>query len=99
MQKGFPIFLAHVTMKEEKNKSKEKRLEDVPTIRDFPNEFPEDLPGLPSTQQVEFQIDLVSGAVSVARTPYQLAPSKRIELSGQLKELSDMDFIRPSSSP
>ncbi|GKD58754.1 putative reverse transcriptase domain-containing protein [Tanacetum coccineum] len=40
-------------------KSKEKRLEDVPIVQDFPEVFPEDLPGLPPTQQVEFQIDLV----------------------------------------
>ncbi|GKG13424.1 hypothetical protein Tco_0350384, partial [Tanacetum coccineum] len=55
-----------VTLKENKDKSKEKRLEDVPTIRDFPEVFPEDLPGLPPIRQVEFQIDLVSGAALVA---------------------------------
>ncbi|GJV34365.1 putative reverse transcriptase domain-containing protein [Tanacetum coccineum] len=48
-----------VTMKENKDKSKEKRLEDVPTVRDFPEVFPEDLPGLPPIRKVEFQIDLV----------------------------------------
>ncbi|GJT14125.1 putative reverse transcriptase domain-containing protein [Tanacetum coccineum] len=74
MQKGFPIFLAHVTAKE-------------------------DLPGLPPTRQVEFQIDLVPGAAPVARAPYRLAPSEMKELSEQLKELSDKGFIRPSSSP
>ncbi|GJX14935.1 putative reverse transcriptase domain-containing protein [Tanacetum coccineum] len=51
-----------VTMKENKDESKEKRLEDVPTVRDFPEVFPEDLPGLPPIRQVEFQIDLVPGA-------------------------------------
>ncbi|GJU63550.1 putative reverse transcriptase domain-containing protein [Tanacetum coccineum] len=58
MQKGFPIFLAHVTAKEIEDKSEKKRLEDVPIVRDFPEVFPEDLPGLPLTRQVEFQIDL-----------------------------------------
>ncbi|GJR40938.1 putative reverse transcriptase domain-containing protein [Tanacetum coccineum] len=61
--------------------------------------FPEDLPGLPLTRQVEFQIDLVPGAAPVARAPYRLAPSEMKELSEQLKELSDKGFIRPSSSP
>ncbi|GJR74920.1 putative reverse transcriptase domain-containing protein [Tanacetum coccineum] len=61
--------------------------------------FPEDLPGLPPTRQVEFQIDLVPGAAPVARAPYRLAPSELKELSEQLKELSDKGFIRPSSSP
>ncbi|GKC79051.1 putative reverse transcriptase domain-containing protein [Tanacetum coccineum] len=88
-----------VTKKETKDKSEEKRLEDVPIIRDFPEVFPKDLPGLPLTRQVEFQIDLVPGAAPVARAPYRLAPSELQELSTQLQELSDKGFIRPSSSP
>ncbi|GJT34062.1 putative reverse transcriptase domain-containing protein [Tanacetum coccineum] len=65
----------------------------------LPEVFPKDLPGLPPTRQVEFQIDLVPGAAPVARAPYRLAPSELKELSEQLKELSDKGFIRPSSSP
>ncbi|GJX89435.1 putative reverse transcriptase domain-containing protein [Tanacetum coccineum] len=99
MEKGFPIFLAHVTAKEVEDKSEKKRLEDVPIVQDFPEVFPEDLPGLPPARQVEFQIDLVPGAAPVARAPYRLAPSEMKELSEQLKELSDKGFIRPSSSP
>ncbi|GJY57822.1 putative reverse transcriptase domain-containing protein, partial [Tanacetum coccineum] len=86
-------------MKKTEDKSEEKRLEDVPIVRDFPDVFPEDLPGLPPTRQVEFQIDLVPGAAPVARAPYQLAPSEMKELSEQLQELSNKGFIRPSSSP
>ncbi|GJW22796.1 putative reverse transcriptase domain-containing protein [Tanacetum coccineum] len=99
MLKGCPVFLAHVTTKEVEDKSEKKRLEDVPIVRDFPEVFPEDLPGLPPTRQVEFQIDLIPGAAPVARAPYRLAPSEMKELSEQLKELSDKGFIRPSSSP
>ncbi|GKF70600.1 hypothetical protein Tco_0203657, partial [Tanacetum coccineum] len=64
--KGHHVFLAHVTTKEIKDKSGEKRLEDVPIVRDFTEVFPKDLPGLPPTRQVEFQIDLVPGAAPVA---------------------------------
>ncbi|GJT90342.1 reverse transcriptase domain-containing protein [Tanacetum coccineum] len=81
------------------DKSEEKRLEDVPTVLDFSKVFPEELPGLPPTRQVEFQIGLVLGAALVARAPYRLAPSKLQELSTQLQELSDKGFIRLSSSP
>ncbi|GKG55905.1 hypothetical protein Tco_0574799, partial [Tanacetum coccineum] len=63
IEKGCQLFLAQVTVKESKDKSEKKRLEDVPTVRDFT----EDLPGLPPTRQVEFQIDLVPGAAPVAR--------------------------------
>ncbi|GKD63509.1 putative reverse transcriptase domain-containing protein, partial [Tanacetum coccineum] len=97
--KGCPIFLVHITTKKAENKSKEKRLDDVPIVQDFLEVFPEDLPGIPPTRQVEFQIDLIPGAAPVAHAPYRLAPSEMKELVDQLKELSDKGFIRPSSSP
>ncbi|GKB18842.1 putative reverse transcriptase domain-containing protein [Tanacetum coccineum] len=103
MLKGCLIFLAHVTIKETEDKSERKRLEDVAIVQNFPEVFPKVFPeyflGLPSTRQVEFQIDLIPGAAPVARAPYRLAPSEMKELSEQLKELSDKGFIRPSSSP
>nr|GEW63292.1 hypothetical protein [Tanacetum cinerariifolium] len=95
----FHVFLARVTTKEAEGKSKKKRLENIPIVQDFPEVFLEDLPGLPPTRQVVFQIDLIPGAAPVARAPYRLAPLEMKELSEQLKELSDKGFIRPSSSP
>ncbi|GKE11545.1 putative reverse transcriptase domain-containing protein [Tanacetum coccineum] len=83
----------------ENRRHRRELLKDVPIVRDFLEVFPEDLPGLPPTRQVEFQIDLVPGATPVARAPYRLAPSEMEELSTQLQELSDKGFIRPSSSP
>ncbi|GJY09823.1 putative reverse transcriptase domain-containing protein [Tanacetum coccineum] len=68
--KGCPIFLAYVTTKKAEDKSKEKRLKDVPIVRDFPDVFPEDLSGLPPTQQVEFQIDLVPGFIRPSSSPW-----------------------------
>ncbi|GJS28852.1 reverse transcriptase domain-containing protein [Tanacetum coccineum] len=76
IKRGCLIFLVQVTKEETKDKSEEKRLEDVPTVWDFLKVFPEDLPGLPPTRQVKFQIDLVPRAAPVARAPYRLAPSK-----------------------
>ncbi|GJU33051.1 putative reverse transcriptase domain-containing protein [Tanacetum coccineum] len=96
---GCHLFLAHITIKETGDKSKKKQLQDVPIVKNFPEVFPEDLPGLPPTRQVEFHIDLVPGAAPVARAPYRLAPSEMKELADQLQELSDKGFIRPSSSP
>ncbi|GJX27310.1 putative reverse transcriptase domain-containing protein [Tanacetum coccineum] len=99
IQKGCQVYLAQFTSKKAEDKSEEKRLEDVPIIREFLEVFPNDLPGLPPARQVEFQIDLVPGAAPVARTPYRLAPAKMQELSTQLQELFDKGFIRPISSP
>nr|GEW32942.1 retrotransposon protein, putative, Ty3-gypsy subclass [Tanacetum cinerariifolium] len=98
LSKGCDVFLAHITTKEAKDKSEGKRLEDVLIVRDFPEVFLEDLSGIPPTQQVEFQIDLVPGAAPVARAPYRLVPSEIKELAEQLQELSDKGFIRPRSN-
>ncbi|GJX61032.1 hypothetical protein Tco_0293932 [Tanacetum coccineum] len=62
-------IVPHVTTKDIEDKSGEKRLEDVPIVQDFPEVYPEDLPGLPPTRQVEFQIDLIPGAAPVAQAP------------------------------
>ncbi|GKF93621.1 putative reverse transcriptase domain-containing protein, partial [Tanacetum coccineum] len=70
-------------------KSDEKRLEDIPVVKEFLDVFHEDLPGLPPICQVEFQIDLIPGASLIARTPYRLAPLEMQELSNQLQELTD----------
>nr|GEX16521.1 retrotransposable element Tf2 [Tanacetum cinerariifolium] len=70
-------------------KSDEKRLENIPVVREFPDVFPKELPGLSPVRQVEFQIDLILRATPVARAPYRLAPSKMKELSNQLQELAD----------
>ncbi|GJT78971.1 putative reverse transcriptase domain-containing protein [Tanacetum coccineum] len=98
IKRGCPIFLAQITKKETKDKSEEKRLEDVLTVQDFLEVFLEDLSGLPPIPQVEFQIDLVPSAVPVVRAPYRLASSKLQEFSTQLQEPSDKGFIRPRSS-
>nr|GEZ39670.1 reverse transcriptase domain-containing protein [Tanacetum cinerariifolium] len=95
IERGSQLFVAHVTEKE----PQEKWIKDVHVIRDFPEVFPDDFPGLPPPREVEFRIDLVPGAAPVARALYQLAPSGMKELAKQLQELSEKGFIRPSSSP
>ncbi|GJX82242.1 putative reverse transcriptase domain-containing protein, partial [Tanacetum coccineum] len=81
---GYDVELADGKIIEAEDKSEEKRLEDIPTVRDFPKVFSEDLPGIPPTRQVEFQIDLIPDADPVARAHYRLAPS-------EMKELRRMD--------
>ncbi|GJZ61195.1 putative nucleotidyltransferase, ribonuclease H [Tanacetum coccineum] len=63
------------------------------------NVFLDDLSGLPPILEIEFRIELTPRATPVAKSPYRLAPSELEELSGQLKELQDKGFIRPSLSP
>ncbi|GKB27231.1 putative reverse transcriptase domain-containing protein, partial [Tanacetum coccineum] len=80
-------------------KASDKKQKEIVVVRDFPEVFPDDLYGLPSIREIEFWIKLIPGETSVAKSPYRLAPFELEELSGQLKELQDKGFLRPSSSP
>nr|GEY43830.1 putative reverse transcriptase domain-containing protein [Tanacetum cinerariifolium] len=80
-------------------KDKEQKQGEIVVVRDFPKVFLNDLFRLASVREIEFWNELVPGAIPIAKSPYHLAPSELEELSGQLKELLDKDFIRPSSSP
>ena len=92
---GCTSFLAYVIdMKKER-----KKIEELPVVCEYPEVFPDDLPGLPPDRQVEFRIDLMPGTTPIARAPYRLAPTEMKELMTQLQELLDKGFIRPSSSP
>ncbi|GJR95880.1 putative reverse transcriptase domain-containing protein [Tanacetum coccineum] len=71
----------------------------IVVVRDFLEVFSDDLSGLLPVREIEFRIELIPRATPVAKSPYHLAPSELEELSGQLKELQDKGFIRPSSSP
>ncbi|WVZ89681.1 hypothetical protein U9M48_036053 [Paspalum notatum var. saurae] len=71
----------------------------IPVVCDYPDVFPEVLPGLSPDRDVEFKIDLVPGTAPVSRRPYRMAPDELRELKVQLQEQLDKGFIRPSSSP
>nr|GEZ67594.1 putative reverse transcriptase domain-containing protein [Tanacetum cinerariifolium] len=79
--KGYPVFLANITTKTIKDNSKEKRLEDVPIVQEFFEVFPEDLPGLPPTRQVEFQINLTPGFIRPSSSPWE-APVLFVKKNG-----------------
>ena len=72
---------------------------DIPIVSDFPNVFPEELPGFPPHREIEFAIDVVPGAIQASITPYRMAPLDLKELKVQLQELLEKGFIRPSVSP
>ncbi|GJX54928.1 putative reverse transcriptase domain-containing protein [Tanacetum coccineum] len=79
------IGIAKVLKSVEKD---ELKLGDIPIVCDFEDVFPEDLLGLPPQRQVKFHIDLVPGATPIAKSPYCLAPSEMLELSGELNKLT-----------
>nr|GEY15863.1 reverse transcriptase domain-containing protein [Tanacetum cinerariifolium] len=83
---SFDVVIAQVMEK----KSAEKRLENIPVVREFLDVFPKQLPGLPPVHQVEFQIDLIPEAAPVARAPYRLAPSEMQEMCIDYRELNKL---------
>ncbi|RVW65054.1 Transposon Ty3-I Gag-Pol polyprotein [Vitis vinifera] len=94
LKKGCQGFLASVMSNES-----DLKLEDIPIVREYPDVFPEDLPGLPPEREVEFTIDLVPGTGPMSKAPYRMTPVELKELKVQLQELLDKGFIRPSVSP
>jgi hypothetical protein len=76
-----------------------KEVKDIPVVREFPDVFLEDLPGLPPDRDVDFVIDLNPGNAPISRRAYRMPPKELAELKTQLQELLDKGFIRPSCSP
>ena len=66
---------------------------------EFPNVFPEDLPGLPPDRDVEFTIELEPSTAPISRHPYRMAPKELTEMKKHLEELLEKGFFHPSSSP
>jgi hypothetical protein len=95
VEKGCVAFLMFAVEKPKK----ELRLEDMDVVREFPDVFPDELPSLPSSRELEFKIDLIPGAKPIAKTPYRLASAKMKEMMKLLEELLEKGFIRPSASP
>ncbi|XP_070026626.1 uncharacterized protein [Nicotiana sylvestris] len=92
---GCDAYLAHIV----DTRLRSPSLKDIPTVCDFPDVFPDDLPGLPPEREIEFPIDLVPGTTLISIAPYRTAPAELKELKAQLQELLEKGFIRPSISP
>uniref|UniRef100_A0A6V7QUU0 Reverse transcriptase domain-containing protein n=1 Tax=Ananas comosus var. bracteatus TaxID=296719 RepID=A0A6V7QUU0_ANACO len=71
----------------------------IRVVCEFSDVFPAELPGLPPDREIEFVIDLVSGAAPISKAPYRMAPVELKELKAQLQDLLDKEFVRPSMSP
>jgi hypothetical protein len=74
-------------------------IQNIPVVCEFPDVFPEDLPGLPPERDVEFVIDLKPDTAPISRRSYRMPPNELAELKTQLQDLLEKGFIRPSSSP
>ncbi|KAA3473168.1 hypothetical protein EPI10_023570 [Gossypium australe] len=57
VHKGCEAYLAYVSVSD----SGDSSVKDIRTVKDFPDIFPEELPGLPSDREVELGIELLPG--------------------------------------
>jgi hypothetical protein len=74
-------------------------LDEIRVVCEFPEVFPDDLPGMPPDREVEFVIDLLPGTAPFSKRPYRMSSAQLSELKKQIKELLEKGFIHPSSSP
>jgi hypothetical protein len=68
-------------------------------VSEFPDVFPEELPGMPPDQDIEFVIELIPGSTLIYKSPYRMATPELVELKEHIKELLEKEFIHPSSPP
>ncbi|KAL0458747.1 UNVERIFIED_CONTAM: Transposon Ty3-G Gag-Pol polyprotein [Sesamum latifolium] len=95
MLEGCEAYLAHVIDTNKVN----PMLEEIPVVRDFPEIFPDDLPGLPPHKKVDFAIETLPGVAPISIAPYRMTPVELQELKKQIEELLEKEFIQPSTSP
>ena len=89
MRKGCETFLALIL----ESKRGQVDVEKIPVVREFPDVFPEELPGIPLEMEVDLSIEIVPGTTPMSRAPYRMAPTELKELNIQLQELMDKGFI------
>jgi hypothetical protein len=77
----------------------ERKLQDIHVVREFPDVFSDELPGMPPKRAIEFKIELQPSTTPIAKAPYKMSPVELADLKIQLQDLLDKGFIRPSSSP
>ena len=92
MRKGYETFLVVIL----DSKRDQVEVEKIPVLREFPDVFPEELPGIALEREVDLSIKIVPGTTPMSRAPYRVDPTKLKELKSQLQELMDKGFIRPN---
>jgi hypothetical protein len=71
----------------------------MPVVNEFPDVFPEELPGVPPDRDIEFVIELKPSTSPIYKTPHRMATPELAELKEHIKELLEKGFICPSSPP
>jgi hypothetical protein len=91
-----------VTAKGVANRAKVNQLDasqgsEVPMVSEFPDVFPEELPGMPPDYDIEFMIELMPGTAPIYKSPYRMATPELVQLKEHIMELLEKGFIHPST--
>jgi hypothetical protein len=81
------------------NKVQGTSLDEIGIVREYPDVFPKELPGMPPDRDIEFMIELLPGTPPISRRSYRMPVNELVELKKKIAELQSKGFIRPSSSP
>jgi hypothetical protein len=81
------------------NQAKAIALEDIRVVQEYPDVFPEELPGMPPDRDIEIVIELLPQTPPISKMLYRMPVNELAELKKQIAELESKGFIRPSSSP
>ncbi|XP_073015225.1 uncharacterized protein [Primulina eburnea] len=87
---GFLIYALDATREER------LKVSDIPVVKDFPDVFPDEIPGFPPQREIDLSIELMPGTNPISRAPYRLAPTELKELKEQLQDLLEKGYIRPT---
>jgi hypothetical protein len=71
-------------------------LNEIGIVREYPDVFPEELPGMLPDSDIEFMIELLPGMPPISKRPYRMRVNELVELKKQIAELQSKGFIHPS---
>ena len=89
VRQGHPLYLCHISQGEKK----EGDPQDIAVVNEFLDVFPDEIPGLPTQQEIDFTIDLVPGTGPISKAPYCMAPKEMEELKSHETVVLLGDFI------
>ena len=95
IRKGYEAFLALIL----DSKRGQVELEKIPIVREFPEVFPEELPGIPLEREVDLSIEIVLGIAPMSKAPYRMAPAELKVLKVQLQEIFLKGLYDPVCPP
>ena len=90
--------MCFMVMAKPEKKGAAEMIQNIQVVNEYADVFPNEVLGLPPSQDVDFTIDLIPGAGPVSMNPYRMAPVKLAELKKQIKEFVEKKYIRPSAS-